>query len=85
MTYHHTVKNKVAVTLDSALLADLDALVAAHRFPNRSQAIETAIAEKLERVKRTRLARESARLNPRIEQRLADEGLVLDAETWPEY
>jgi metal-responsive CopG/Arc/MetJ family transcriptional regulator len=79
------MKTKVAVTIDSRVLEELDELVAARRFPNRSQAIESALADKLERVKHTRLARESARLDRREEQRLADEGLATDAETWREY
>ena len=78
-------KSKVAVTLDSDLLHRIDGLVAEHRYPNRSQAIEVAVAEKLERLKRGRLAREAARLNPREERALADEGLSADRESWPEY
>jgi metal-responsive CopG/Arc/MetJ family transcriptional regulator len=38
-------KTKVALTLDSALLKRVDDLVAQDRFRNRSQAIETALAE----------------------------------------
>ena len=40
-------KTKVALTIDSALLDRVDDLVARERFRNRSQAIETAVAEKL--------------------------------------
>lgn len=76
-------KSKVAVTLDSSLLARLDELVAERRFPNRSQAIELAIADKLERLERGRLARESAKLHPAEEQALADEDL--DDRSWPTY
>jgi metal-responsive CopG/Arc/MetJ family transcriptional regulator len=43
-------KTKVAVTLDSEILRELDALIADQRFPNRSQAVEAALAEKLERL-----------------------------------
>ena len=53
------------------------------RFPNRSQAVESALAEKLGRLARTRLATECAKLDPALEQRLADEGL--DGDSWPEY
>ena len=81
----HTMKMKVAVTLDSRILGHLDDLVASHRFPNRSQAIESALADKLDRVKHTRLARECAKLSQSDEQKLADEGLALDTETWPAY
>jgi metal-responsive CopG/Arc/MetJ family transcriptional regulator len=78
-------KAKVAVTLDSGLLERVDRLVKAERFPNRSQAIESALAEKLERLERGRLSRECAKLNPEEEQALADEGLAADSSAWPEY
>ena len=63
----------------------MDDLVQQKRFRNRSQAVETALADKLHRLARTRLARESAKLNPREEKRLADEGLADSLESWPEY
>ena len=78
-------KTKVALTLDAELVDRVDELVAARRFRSRSQAIESALADKLRRLARTRLARESAKLNKRDEQRLADEGLAEDLATWPEY
>jgi len=77
-------KTKVALTLESALLDRVDDLVARARFRNRSQAIETALAEKLARLARTRLAEECAKLDPTEERRLADEGLGADT-AWPEY
>jgi len=79
------MKTKVAVTIDSKILDDLDELVASQRFPNRSQAIESALADKLERVKHTRLARECAKLDEGAEQELADEGVAADLDTWPAY
>jgi metal-responsive CopG/Arc/MetJ family transcriptional regulator len=78
-------KTKIAVTLDADLVENLDHLVAARQFANRSQAIESAVAEKLGRLARTRLARECAKLNPQEEKALAEEGLAGGAETWPEY
>jgi metal-responsive CopG/Arc/MetJ family transcriptional regulator len=78
-------KTKVALTLDSSLLERLDELVERRKFRNRSQAVESALADKLQRLARTRLARESAKLNPREEKRLADEGLADDFASWPEY
>jgi Arc/MetJ-type ribon-helix-helix transcriptional regulator len=79
------MKTKVAVTLDIKVLDHLDRLVASERFRNRSQAIEAAVVDKLVRIQHTRLARECAKLNQRDEQKLADEGLDLDTETWPAY
>lgn len=78
-------KTKVAVTLDADVVGRVDALVVRRRFRNRSQAIETAIVEKLERLARTRLARECAKLDPKEEKALADEGLAGELESWPEY
>jgi metal-responsive CopG/Arc/MetJ family transcriptional regulator len=77
--------DKVAITIDRELLRRLDRLVAERRFPNRSRAIQEAVQEKLERVERSRLAREAAKLDRDFEQRLADEGLAGDASEWPEY
>lgn len=88
MSYHTPKtmpKTKVAVTVDAALLRRVDELVNKRRFANRSQAVERALAEKLERLARTRLARECAKLDPREEKALAEEGLTGSLETWPEY
>jgi metal-responsive CopG/Arc/MetJ family transcriptional regulator len=78
-------KTKVAVTIETELLEEIDDLVASARFPNRSQAIEAAIAEKLDRLRRGRLARESAKLDRKEEKALAEEGLGAELEAWPEY
>lgn len=87
MIVHHTAmpKTKVALTLDADLLERVDELVAKQKFRNRSQAVEAALADKLQRIARTRLARESAKLNPTEERRLAEEGLVDTLDSWPEY
>jgi Arc/MetJ-type ribon-helix-helix transcriptional regulator len=78
-------KTKVAVTIDAELLGRLDALIAKRRFPSRSQAIETAVEEKLARLKRARLAIECAKLDPKVEKAIAEEGLGQDVEAWPEF
>ena len=46
-------KTKIAIALDPGILERLDALVDEAGLPSRSQAIEAAIQEKLERVART--------------------------------
>ncbi len=71
--------------MEAGLLERLDRLVAERVFPNRSRAIQEAIRDKLDRLARTRLARECAKLSPRVERKLADEGLAGDAREWPEY
>jgi metal-responsive CopG/Arc/MetJ family transcriptional regulator len=89
MMNHHTEgfmpKTKVALTLDTALLEQVDELVERRRFRSRSQAVEAALADKVQRLARTRLARESAKLNAHEEQRLAEEGPFDALDTWPEY
>jgi metal-responsive CopG/Arc/MetJ family transcriptional regulator len=77
--------SKIGITINKNLLLQLDRLVSQQRFPNRSQAIQEAVREKLSRMQSNRLARESAKLNPQFEQKLADEGLSSEVEAWPEY
>lgn len=76
---------KIAISLDKVTLQRLDRLVDKEVFPNRSQAIESAVAEKLQRLDRSRLARECAKLDPDFEKALADEILSSDVAEWPEY
>ncbi|MDD5646639.1 MAG: ribbon-helix-helix domain-containing protein [Candidatus Bipolaricaulis sp.] len=72
---------KVAVSLEKKTLERLDRLVADRVFASRSGAIQEAVAEKLERLERGRLAQECAKLDRRAEQALADEGLVEEPES----
>jgi len=76
---------KVAITLDQAILSRLDRLVRKRVFPSRSKAIQAAIEDKLARLERSRLAAECARLDPRVEQAMAEEGMGLELEEWPPY
>ena len=78
-------RSKVAISLDESTLNRLDKLVQKQVFPNRSQAIEEAVTEKLARLERSRLARECAKLDPAFEKALAEEGLSEDLAEWPEY
>lgn len=78
-------KAKVAITIDENLLRRLDYLVKMRVFKNRSRAIQEAVREKLERLEGTRLAQECAKLDPKFEQALAEEGLSVEVEAWPEY
>jgi metal-responsive CopG/Arc/MetJ family transcriptional regulator len=76
---------KIAVTIDHELLSRLDRLVAHRQFPSRSRAVQEAIRDKLDRLDKSRLARECAKLDPAFERALADEGLAEDMKQWPEY
>lgn len=75
---------KIAITIDEALLRRVDRLISENHFPNRSRAIQEAVREKLERMESNRLARELTKLDPLFEQKLADEDLG-DSLEWPEY
>jgi metal-responsive CopG/Arc/MetJ family transcriptional regulator len=76
---------KVAITIEEELLERIDRLVDQRRFPNRSRAIQEAVRDKLDRMDRGRLARECAKLNRTVEQKMADEGLAGDLPEWPEF
>jgi len=77
--------SKIAITIDQNLLYRLDFLVKSQRFTNRSRAIQEAVAEKLARIERSRLAQECAKLDPKFEQEMAEEGFVAEMDEWPEY
>jgi Arc/MetJ-type ribon-helix-helix transcriptional regulator len=86
MTNGSTVaRPKIAISIDAGILRRLDALVRANAFESRSQAIQAAVEEKLERLARRRLARECAKIDPAAERKLAEEGLAADADSWPVY
>jgi len=78
-------RSKIAITLDEGMLDRLDRLVARRIFPSRSSAIQQAVAEKLRKLERTRLARECAKLDPEFEKALAEEGMSEELSQWPEY
>ncbi len=78
-------QTKVAITIEEGVLARVDALVRRRVFCNRSRAIQEAVQEKLERLERTRLAKECAKLDPIFERAMADEGLSEDLAAWPKY
>ena len=77
--------SKIEITIDNNLLKEIDILVKSNLFPNRSKAIQEAVAEKIRRIKKTRLAQECAKLEPDFEQRMAEEGLSMEINEWPEY
>ena len=78
-------KTKVAVTIDAIAIIKIDRLVEKRVFANRSQAIEEALYEKIERIEHRRLSEECAKLDPIEERQLAEEGMTGEIETWPEY
>ena len=77
--------SKIAITIDQNLLHRLDFLVKSQKFTNRSRAIQEAVAEKLARIEKSRLAQECAKLDPKFEQEIAEEGFASEMNEWPEY
>lgn len=77
--------SKIAITIDDNTLKLLDILVKSKFFPNRSKAIQEAVAEKLMRIEKSRLAQECAKLDRKFERSLAEEGFSSEMEEWPEY
>ncbi len=73
---------KLAISLEARTVEDLDRLVREGKYPNRSRAVQAAVSLLTEKEKRTRLARELAKLDRHAEQRMAEEGLG-DA-SWPQ-
>ena len=76
---------KIAITLDQVLLELLDNLVQNNIFQNRSQAINTALKEKLSRIQKTRLELECQKLVIAEERGLADIGIEEGFREWERY
>lgn len=76
---------KIAITIEDKTLTRLDTLVKNRVFPSRSRLIQEAIREKLERLDRSRLARECAKLDEDFEKNLAEEDMLEELSEWPEY
>lgn len=76
---------KITISIDQKLLDRLDTLVRSQIFPSRSQAVQSAVQEKITRLGKTRLAQECAKLDPVEEQALAEEGLAAEVAQWPPY
>lgn len=76
---------KVTISIESELLKRVDRLVKERVFSNRSQAVQSAIEEKVARLDNNRLARECAKLTKTEERSLADLGLAREADEWLEY
>lgn len=77
--------SKVAISIEKATLEQLDRLVHDNVFPSRSRAIQEAVEEKLALLKKTRMAEECTKLNPKAEQAMAEETLSEELSQWPGY
>jgi Arc/MetJ-type ribon-helix-helix transcriptional regulator len=78
---------KIAITLDQALLRDVDQWVVEGKYPNRSQAIAAALREKSARWHKTMLYDSLEQFTPEDAAEavaMAEEWGELAGE-WPEY
>jgi metal-responsive CopG/Arc/MetJ family transcriptional regulator len=77
--------SKIAITIDNNILKRVDLLVKSKLYPNRSKAIQDAVAEKVNKLEKNRLALECGKLIPDFEQSVAEEGFSADIGEWPKY
>ena len=73
---------KIAITLNQNTLERLDRLVRNHVFANRSRAIQGAVQKKPERMGRSRLTRECAKLHPDFEKAMTEEWAGRPQKNW---
>jgi Arc/MetJ-type ribon-helix-helix transcriptional regulator len=76
---------RITIEIDEPLLRELDRLTKHRRLKSRSQAISESIRLTIKQATTTRLARESAKLEAIEEQRVAEEGMSQDMQSWPTY
>lgn len=76
---------KIAITIDPKLLRKVDSLVSNRLFKSRSHAIQTAVADQIEGMGESRLARECAKLDPVDEAKWAELGIAEDSKSWPKF
>lgn len=75
---------KIAISIDQKLLERLDQLMQIIGIHNRSKAIQEAVKEKIERIEKSRLSRECAKLDQKFERAMADAD-IMRLDEWPEY
>jgi Arc/MetJ-type ribon-helix-helix transcriptional regulator len=75
---------KIAITLEEETVRKVDELVTRRVYPNRSRAIQDAVADKLARLTKTRLAEQCSLLDTGEEQAMADEFSPGEIKQWLE-
>jgi len=82
-SYHQAMATtKIAITIEEETVRKVDELVAREVYPSRSKAIQEAVADKLARLSRSRLAEQCAFLDVGEEQALAEEFSPEELEQW---
>ena len=77
-------RTTIRISVDKKVLLDIDFLIRKRAITSRSQLFEVAIKQWLDRMHRSRLARESAKLDKAEEQALTNESYFADVVA-PEY
>ena len=73
---------KIAITIEAETVRRVDELVARDVYPSRSRAIQEAVADKLARLSRSRLAEQCALQDKGEERALAEEFSPSELEQW---
>ena len=76
---------KIAITLDRAVLAQLDRRVTQQVFPQPQQCHPGSDCGEARTLGTQSSRAECAKLNPVVEQALAEEGSTQELAQWPEY
>jgi len=73
---------KIAVTVERETLREIDGLVRAGRYANRSRAVQEALREQVARVQRSRLVHELSKIDPAEEKAMAGESFRAESRSW---
>ncbi len=77
--------SKIAITLDENLLREVDRWVEQNLYPNRSQAVQSALFSQVRSINQQRLEAECAKLDPHEEQEFAELGIEEALSDWSKY
>jgi metal-responsive CopG/Arc/MetJ family transcriptional regulator len=76
---------KIAITIDENLLREVDNWVKQKLYPNRSQAVQAALFDRVNQLNQQRLEAECAKLDPQEEQEFAELGIEETLNGWSHY
>lgn len=76
---------KIAITIDENLLLEVDNWVKQKLYPNRSQAVQAALFDRVNQLNQQRLEAECAKLDPQEEQEFAELGIEETLNGWNQY
>jgi hypothetical protein len=76
---------KISITMDEAVLKQLHSMVKSRFIPAEVKPSRKPWRIKLERIRKTRLARECATPDPDYERSFSEEGFSVEIDGWPEY